>query len=408
LAVFTYTAACLPALTTSLAMDAAPVALGFCVLAACGALALASRSTAWRSGFYKPFRAPAVLVLSALVALGLAATPFAPGGAHPFWQPIGPGAAVLDLEACFLGGSVLVGLSLAVLIAAKAGADRTTAPRTIAALPFIMLLPAIALGLRYGVYAEAATGSLLAVFLGSSLVLCAGSSLRSWRDVGAPGVPRRMQDVGAAPWITLACALGLGIVQPKALVAAIAALFVLMGWELLAAGGAGRLRRGPLLGVLGLGVLVVVSAVGVGLARMDASSAGEACWRAHLGAAMAAPWLGYGPGSMAAIASLSMTRENVAALSDPPCPPSAYLAAFEQGGALVAVPLVLALVSLIWSAVSGSVRRRGMAGPVRALVCSVGFCALFAAVDAAPGTLAGLTPALMMLALAVGVSRAGR
>jgi hypothetical protein len=344
------------------------------------------------------------------LALASAMTPFAPGGVHPLWAAVGQGAAVLDLEAALCGLLALGGLAALFCVFAVLGARPERTRQAALALQWLLLVVAAAM-IAAGLSGLKPVQGLPSALAGLGLLLSAGSCAQSWKAERPRGWLGRLR---AAPGSIIAALLFTALLALAGGVGALAAagfsLAVFSIWESLAKGGEGKLRRGPLLLVLGL-VGLAMAAVALSILAMADAPAGSAqaiSNAVHWKAVLASPWLGYGPYSGDLVARLSMDRLTVGALQAAPLPSSAYLAALEQGGVLESVPIALALGAIVWSIIDASVRRRRLTTFYRVAVASVGFYLLYGVVSPAPLALAAVAPLVLMLGCSFGAARSGR
>lgn len=354
------------------------------------------------------------IVAAATVLAGLALisamTPFAPGGVHPLWPANAPGAAVLDLEAALSGLLALAGICILFVVFAVLGARAERVRQASQSLQWL-LLGAEAVLLAATLAGHPPTAGLPAALAGLGLLLCAGTSAQTWKAERPRGWLGRLRAAPASSAAALAFALILGLFGGVgALAAAGFSLAVFTTWEVLAKGGEGKLRRGPLLLVLGLVGLATASiALSIlAVANAPAGSAEAISNTVHWKAVLASPWLGYGPYSSDLVARLSMDRLTLDALRRVPAPASAYLAALEQGGVLMVLPMAVGLGSIAWSLIDASVRRRRLTTFYRVAVAALGFFVLYGVVSPAPLTLAATIPMVFILGCGFGAARSSR
>ncbi len=344
------------------------------------------------------------------LALASAMTPFPPGGVHPLWAPTGTGAAVLDLEAALSGLLALGGLAASFCLFAILGARTERTRQAAVSLQWLLL------GLDLSLFFAAFAGikpipGLPSILAGLGLLLAAGASAQTWKAERPRGWLGRLRaspgSSAAATIFALILALDGGV---GALAAAGFSLAAFTVWEILAKGGEGKLRRGPLLLVLGL-IGLAMAAIALSILAMASAPAGSAqaiSNTVHWKAVLASPWLGYGPYSSELVARLSMDRLTFHALQAVPLPSSAYLAALEQGGVLVTAPMAVALGAVVWSIIDASVRRRRLTTFYRVAVAATGFYLLYGVVSSAPLTLAAVAPLLFLLGCGFGAARSSR
>jgi len=386
--------------------------LAFAALSAAGLLAVMTR-LGGRSALTNLKGLPWLALGAALglAALVLAMTPLTIGGVHPLWAPVGKGGgAVIDREGALAGTLTLAGLLLFFLLAAVTGARSERARQTSQAL--LAVLTVTELGLIGAQLFKLNPPAGLAAFIAGLILLLASASLVQARKAERPRGwlgPIRIAPGSAALIVLSGVALGVeGGVQ--AVAAAGCALILFHSWEALAGGGEGKMRRGPLLTVLGLlaAAALAVTVSTLIWAQPTAGSPQAISDAVHWKAALASPFAGYGAGSAEAVAHLSMDRLTLSALQLFPRPSSAYLSLFEQAGALALIPFVLVLGYAAWSLIDASVRRRRLTTAYRASVAALLFALLDAAVSPAPATLAGAAPLILLLGCAFGAARANR
>ena len=363
---------------------------------------------------------PAALFALAGAALALGATPFAPGGGHPLWLLLGHGGgAALDLQSEWIGALEMTGLSAAFLVAAAIGAR----PQIARSLTDTLIGGAVLLDLgqlaNWIVKAMSGTGvgtvlsavdrgrptdaatseAVLAVIL----ILCAERLLHGRREQGGALLRRLRSKVMPVLGLILS-ALVLAASGMIHLVIALTMVGLLVAWGGLGGDGSSRSPWRLMIwlspAVAGLAIVLAIFLAGRCSERPDVLSSRSVHWNAF----WASPWLGYGLGEQTTVARLFMTRLNLEALTAFPTPATAYLVWLEQGGVLVAGPLLGCLAWFTGSVLFASLRASRLRGLMRSVVCSSLCLGVTGLISAAPSALSVEGLWIVLLGLGFGAA----
>ena len=368
-----------------------------------------------------------ILVLTAVLAIVIAATPMSPGGVHPVWSYIGTGGgASIDREQNWAGLLKLLGLGFLFLVARSIG-KRSGGVQSLLTVVAVgsVVLEVIASALAAILEQRPAAAQAQAVWLKIPLLADANlrgaifgvitllalerlnRALRQRRtDAGKAG---KLIDrlVGAAPAsITLGLSLGVLVLAapPVAGVSTLVMAALFLGWTALSGGERQDVPRRialwlvPALTILAGVVTLILSR------NVPQSPAALLSDQAHWGAMQAAPWLGYGLGGIGELNDLIMTRANQGALALYPTPPNAYLAWLLQGGLLATIPLLLAIAWIAGVVLFGSLRPKRSTGLMRISTCVTLFMLLFALSSAGPALFAAEVLWAVILGLGASVA----
>lgn len=363
------------------------------------------------------------LFLLSVLALIAGASPFAPGGRHPLWSAvIAPGAASIDLDADWVGLLELFGLAFAFLAATSAGAQTQTVRSVLAAIKS----GAVFLGLLVGLCRIFPTligfpsplledEGLRSALFGSVLLVSVEGLVRNHRgDHGQSqtllkSVGRRIKSAplsSAAASVALLCLLLFA--DAPAVADAIVILALFFAWTVLVGGEQTKLPRRVLLW-LTPAVALLAATIAMLVARRFLDTPAAALSRStHWAAFWASPWLGYGLNTQTDVAHLFMTRLNMAALTADPVPPQAFLVWLEQGGVMVAAPLLAAVGWIAVVIMRSSLAARRAGGLMRAIVCVSLYLGLLGLTSAGPAIFSIEALWAVLLGLGFGAASSSR
>jgi hypothetical protein len=374
-------------------------------------VALLSKSSADRPWNPIPWAVLGVLFLAAVVALLLAMTPFAPGGANPLWQMVGAqGGAAINVEGQFNGLLELGGLAFAFLTSAMVGRRATGLSTMLLAAKVAGGLVGALVLLNYAVQPlidPLIEQSLPSIFkdrdlsgtLFGILLIIAAQTAWQARLQGAASVGQlfKTSNTRLSAAVVIVALLGLALDANVGWMAVSGLMaVVLLGWSALAAGGHGKITTRIMVWLVsGMTVLAVV--VGwIILSSFPVSGAKTRLLDVHWRAFWASPWLGYGLGTMREVGELFSTQLDANTLHDHSIPQT-YLDWMEAGGLLAAIPLVSIPLVATMMVMLGAQRATKSAGAMRAAVCASLFLGLMGMRAYAPADTTIIAVCLILL-----------
>jgi len=358
---------------------------------------------------------PLLLFALGVAAVLLGASPMAPGGVHPLWSLIGRGgAAAIDLQAEWLGLLAMLALGLAFWLGCSSGAPpKTVRSVTEALMATGLVVEATALMASLSpvlrgssLFSRVADPGFRGAFFGVMLILAAEGVLRALSAQGPGGWTARLRaaPLSVATILCSALLLAMDATPPAAVICAVVVILQVC-WSLLLGGGRRATPRRVLLWLAPATAGLAAAIAAIAAEHISENPAAALARQAHWQAFWSAPWMGYGLGSVAEVGRLIMTRLNLSAISTWPGPPQAYLAWFEQGGLLAALPLLGAIawttVILLWA----SLAQPRLAGLMCASVCTSLFLALLGLASAGPADFSIEALWIFLLGLGFGAAR---
>lgn len=312
-------------------------------------------------------------------------TPWSAGGAHPVWAWAGvsPGSLTVDRSGTWVEIVKLLGLGAVFVVGALQGVRKDRATATVegivwvggvwSAISLLMFLSGTQVAQGGRLTGGFLSGNSAATVFGMLTVLALALFLKEWRrSMGARSSDRLTELSGPIVCLALSAVCLLLTASRMGVVATLAALVVLLVWELLAE-PKGRLSiavAGAVLLVVG-GVLFLAgnTLIWTRVAGIDADVdvRGE-IFGAHWEAFLASPLFGYGLGSFDAINQQIMTAGNARELWSIGAVHNVYLQWLQEAGMIGAAAMFALIGAVSIAALVRSVGRgRGLQ---HGLVCA--------------------------------------
>ncbi len=364
------------------------------------AFAFALTFRAESAEFLHHHRSLGLLFLFIIVAGFLQLTPYGIGGPHPLWMNVdGPAAVTVDRDATIRALLQFGGLGSVFLFGAALANDTRRAR-----FVFSLLMVAIAVysvwafttfmlapGTIYGTVQPFFHSRLAASFLsansaatlfGTFSVLAAAEFVQAIKYRGQQagsratvieGKLRRAVLPGLALVFTMTC---LALTASRAGIAvSTAALFILVGWELLATNRQRISWRVPAsVFMIFAGVLIAITILSGELAidrygSLASNFIGRIdIFEAHWAAFLAAPWSGYGLGTFATVNQLVQVSENWQELNFIGAVHNVFIQALEEAGVVIGTAIFTLVGLILFKIFRGVGRRRRMALRLRAIL----------------------------------------
>jgi len=304
-------------------------------------------------------RWPAILFAVTLFAILWSMTPFAPGGPHPVWKyvGVGPAASTMDKSQTLLELIKLLGLAGIFMLGCVLGASDS---RARASLNVILALGA---AMGFWAFLQFAGGALgpgvrrlgasfenpntAATFFGMLLPLgLAGAISRA-----ASG---RRDLASAAPSIGASLVFAACVLATASRGGFLATAAGLVTFAVLQTFGA-KAKWTPATIGLAAGIVIFAALLAVAggglISRLGESSwdlnGRRAIFTTHWHAFLGAPWMGYGLGTFDAVNRVLLDAETVGPMWVVRAAHNVYLTWLEQAGVVGAIPMFLAIASVL-------------------------------------------------------------